>query len=317
MPKTFLKKMSNSKGRMNGASNSGKTSSSKGSSFGGERSASLISDETSLMLYLKEISKTRALSTVDEVELAERIKKNDKEALNKLVQSNLRFVVSVARNYQNQGLPLTDLINEGNIGLIRAAKRFDHTKKYKFISYAVWWIRQAILQALAEQSRIVKLPLNRVGTIHKIGKTASRLEQSLGRTPSTDEIAHELGIEEAEVNETLNIKNSHMSLDAPFNYDDDSKLIDMISDKSTQSPDEGVIDGSLQKAVKKTLNTLSKREEEVVRLYFGIGEDTPHTLEEIGERFNLTRERVRQIKEKAIRRLKHSSRSKRLKIFRI
>jgi RNA polymerase primary sigma factor len=275
-----------------------------------------ISEESSLALYLKEISKNKTLSLEEEAVLAVRIRDNDRKALEKLVKANLRFVVSVCRNYQNQGLPLSDLINEGNLGLIRAAHRFDEKKNFKFISYAVWWIRQAILQALAEQSRIIKLPLNRVGTIHKIGKTQSKLEQKLRRLPMVEEIAQELQIDEDEVQETIKIGNTHMSLDAPLQQGEDAKLIDMLQDENQSRPDDGVLDISLQVEIDKTLDTLSEREKEVVKLYFGIGEDTAHTLEEIGQRFNLTRERVRQIKEKALRRLKHCSRSKRLKIYR-
>lgn len=276
----------------------------------------IIPDENSLELYLKDISKNNALKAEEECRLAVEIKKGDKKALEKLINANLRFVVSVARNYQNQGLPLGELISEGNLGLIQAAKRFDEKRNFKFISYAVWWIRQAILQALAEQSRIIKLPLNRVGTIHKIGKTQSRLEQKLQRLPNIEEIAEELQIEEEEVQETIKIGNTHMSLDAPLQQGEDAKLIDMLQDENQERPDHGVMDISLQGEIDKTLDTLSEREKEVVKLYFGIGEDTAHTLEEIGQRFNLTRERVRQIKEKAIRRLKHCSRSKRLKIYR-
>src|SRR5512133_239698 len=275
-----------------------------------------ISEESSLALYLKEISKNKTLTLEEEAVLAVKIRQGDRRALERLVKANLRFVVSVCRNYQNQGLPLSDLINEGNLGLIRAAKRFDEKKNFKFISYAVWWIRQAILQALAEQSRIIKLPLNRVGTIHKIGKTQSRLEQKLQRLPNIEEIAEELQIEEEEVQETIKIGNTHMSLDAPLQQGEDAKLLDMLQDENQQRPDHAVLDISLQGEIDKTLDTLSEREKEVVKLYFGIGEDTAHTLEEIGQRFNLTRERVRQIKEKAIRRLKHCSRSKRLKIYR-
>jgi RNA polymerase primary sigma factor len=278
---------------------------------------SFVVEENSLTQYLKEISKNKTLSLKEEAELAVRIRKGENSALNKLVSANLRFVVSVARNYQNQGLPLTDLINEGNLGLIRAAKRFDETKKFKFISYAVWWIRQAILQALAEQSRIIKLPLNRVGTIHRIGKVSNKLEQRYGRMPTADEVAHELQLDEQEVSDTLKIGNNHMSLDSPFQPGEDSKLIDMLQDTSQESPDENIMGISLQDEIEKTLKTLSKREEEVVKLYFGIGVDTAHTLEEIGKKFNLTRERVRQIKEKAIKRLKHSSRSKKLRVYKI
>jgi RNA polymerase primary sigma factor len=275
-----------------------------------------ITDENSLSLYLKEIGKNKTLSLEEEAVLAVRIRKDDRKALDKLVSANLRFVVSVSRNYQNQGLPLSDMINEGNLGLIRAAKRFDEKKNFKFISYAVWWIRQAILQALAEQSRIIKLPLNRVGAIHKIGKAQSRLEQKYRRNPNVEEIAAELEIDIAEVRETIKIGNSHMSLDAPLQHGEDSKLMDVLQDREQEQPDSGVMEISLQDEVNKTLATLSDREKEVIKLYFGIGEETAHTLEEIGQRFNLTRERVRQIKEKALRRLKHSSRSKRLKIYR-
>jgi len=275
-----------------------------------------ISDESSLALYLKEISRNKTLSLEEEAVLAVLIREGDRKALDKLVKANLRFVVSVCRNYQNQGLPLSDLINEGNLGLIRAARRFDEKKNFKFISYAVWWIRQAILQALAEQSRIIKLPLNRVGTIHKIGKTQSRLEQKLMRLPTIEEIAEDLQINEDEVQETIKIGNTHMSLDAPLQQGEDAKLIDMLHDDNQEQTDHGVMDVSLHGEIDRTLDTLSEREKEVVKLYFGIGEDTAHTLEEIGQRFNLTRERVRQIKEKALRRLKHCSRSKRLKIYR-
>ena len=275
-----------------------------------------ISDESSLALYLKEISKHKTLKLEEEAKLAVRIRQGDRKALEALVKANLRFVVSVSRNYQNQGLPLNDLINEGNLGLIRAAKRFDEKKNFKFISYAVWWIRQAILQALAEQSRIIKLPLNRVGTIHKIGKTQSKLEQKLHRLPNIEEIAEELNIDKDEICETIKIGNTHMSLDAPLQQGEDAKLIDMLHDQNQASPDGSIMGISLQAEIEKTLDTLSEREKEVVKLYFGIGEDTAHTLEEIGQRFNLTRERVRQIKEKAIRRLKHCSRSKRLKLYR-
>jgi RNA polymerase primary sigma factor len=275
-----------------------------------------ISEESCLALYLKEISKNKTLTLEEEAVLAVRIRTGERKALEKLVKANLRFVVSVCRNYQNQGLPLSDLINEGNLGLIRAAKRFDEKKNFKFISYAVWWIRQAILQALAEQSRIIKLPLNRVGTIHKIGKTQSKLEQKYRRAPNVEEIARELSLDENEVRETIKIGNTHMSLDAPLQHGEDSKLIDVLHDENQERPDDGIMDISLQEEIEKTLDTLSEREKEVVKLYFGIGEETAHTLEEIGQRFNLTRERVRQIKEKALRRLKHCSRSKRLKVYR-
>jgi RNA polymerase primary sigma factor len=276
-----------------------------------------LPEEGSLALYLKEIGKNKSLTLEEEAKLAVKIRKNDRKALEKLVKANLRFVVSVSRNYQNQGLPLSDLINEGNLGLIRAAKRFDEKKNFKFISYAVWWIRQAILQALAEQSRIIKLPLNRVGTIHKIGKMTSKLEQKFRRLPNVEELAAELNIDIAEVQDTIKIGNSHMSLDAPLQHGEDSRLMDVLQDEEQELPDNGLMEVSLQEEITKTLETLSEREKEVVRLYFGIGEETSHTLEEIGQRFNLTRERARQIKEKALRRLKHSSRSKRLSAYRV
>jgi RNA polymerase primary sigma factor len=276
-----------------------------------------LTEENSLALYLKEIGKNKTLPVEEEAQTAVRIRKGDRKALEKLVKANLRFVVSVARNYQNQGLPLSDLINEGNLGLIRAAKRFDEKKNFKFISYAVWWIRQAILQALAEQSRIIKLPLNRVGTIHKIGKAQSKLEQKYRRIPNVEEIARELKLDEEEVQETIKIGNSHMSLDAPLQQGEDSKLLDLLQDEDQELPDDGVMEISLQEEINQTLDTLTCREKEVIKLYFGIGEETAHTLEEIGQRFNLTRERARQIKEKALRRLKHSSRSQRLKVYRV
>jgi RNA polymerase primary sigma factor len=271
-----------------------------------------ISEESCLTLYFKEISKNKPLSLEESAILAVKIRNGDRKALNKLVRANLRFVVSVSRNYQNQGLPLSDLINEGNLGLIRAAKRFDEKKNFKFISYAVWWIRQAILQALSEQSRIIRLPLNRTGTIHKIGKTQGKLEQKYRRAPNAEEIARELNLDENEVAETLKIGNTHMSLDAPLSRGDDSRLIDMLHDENQERPDDGIMEISLQEEIEKTLETLAEREKEVVKLYFGINQESAHTLDEIGKHFNLTRERVRQIKEKALRQLKHSSRSKRL-----
>lgn len=272
-----------------------------------------ISEESSLALYFKEIGKNKPLTPEEEAGLAVRIRKGERKALEKLVKANLRFVVSVSRNYQNQGLPLSDLINEGNLGLIRAAKRFDEKKNFKFISYAVWWIRQAILQSLAEQSRIIRLPLNRVGTIHKIAKMQVKLEQKYRRTPNAEEIASELCLDENDVRETLKIGNTHMSLDAPVQQGMDSKLMDVLHDENQERPDEGAMDISLRDEIEKTLDTLSEREKEVVKLYFGIGKETAHTLEEIGLRFNITRERVRQIKEKSLRRLKHFSRSNRLR----
>jgi RNA polymerase primary sigma factor len=272
-------------------------------------------EDRSLDLYLREIGSTPLINASEEVKLARRIRQGDKIALEKLTKANLRFVVSVAKNYQNQGLSLADLINEGNIGLIKAAKRFDETRGFKFISYAVWWIRQAILQALAEQSRIVRLPLNRVGTLHKIGKVSSSLEQTYGRNPSPDEIAKELELSESEVADTLKISNSHLSLDQPFSVSEDNSLIDILEDEFQPGPDEALLDMSLRVEIDKALDTLTAREAEVINLYFGLNSEKALTLEEIGARFNLTRERVRQIKEKAIRRLRHASRSRSLRAY--
>ncbi len=272
-------------------------------------------EDRSLDLYLREIGETPLINADEEVRLARKIKQGDKRALEKLTKANLRFVVSVAKQYQNQGLSLADLINEGNIGLIKAAKRFDETRGFKFISYAVWWIRQAILQSLAEQSRIVRLPLNRVGTLHKIGKVSSRLEQSLGRLPSPEEISKELELSEGEVSDTLKISNSHLSLDAPFSASEDNSLIDVLEDEFQPSPDEALLDGSLKVEIEKALDSLTPREAEVINLYFGLHHEKALTLEEIGARFSLTRERVRQIKEKAIRRLRHASRSRSLRAY--
>lgn len=272
-------------------------------------------EDRSLDLYLREIGETPLITADEEVRLARRIKLGDKRALEKLTKANLRFVVSIAKQYQNQGLSLADLINEGNVGLIKAARRFDETRGFKFISYAVWWTRQAILQALAEQSRIVRLPLNRVGTLHKIGKSSARLEQHLGRQPSPGEIAADIQLSEAEVTETLTIFNSHLSLDAPFSQDEQNSLLDILEDEGQPSPDEEMIRASLQQEVQKALDSLTAREAEVISLYFGLYGKRALTLEEIGSRFSLTRERVRQIKEKAIRRLRHASRSRRLRTF--
>ncbi len=272
-------------------------------------------EDRSLDLYLREIGSTPLITAAEEVRLAQRIRKGDKSALEKLTKANLRFVVSVAKNYQNQGLSLADLINEGNIGLIKAAKRFDETRGFKFISYAVWWIRQAILQALAEQSRIVRLPLNRVGTLHKIGKISSSLEQTFGRIPSPEEIANKLELSENEVSDTLKISNTHLSLDQPFSVSEDNSLIDILEDEYQPGPDEALLDMSLKVEIEKALDTLTPREAEVINLYFGLNSEKALTLEEIGARFSLTRERVRQIKEKAIRRLRHASRSRSLRAY--
>ncbi|MBD3421518.1 MAG: sigma-70 family RNA polymerase sigma factor [Chitinivibrionales bacterium] len=275
----------------------------------------LLTEDGSLALYLKEIGKCKPLHATEEAALAARIRKGDRKALEKLVHANLRFVVSVCKNYQNQGLPLCDLINEGNLGLIKAAGRFDEKKNFKFISYAVWWIRQAILQALAEQSRITKLPLNRVGTIHKIGKTQSRLEQKYRRLPNTEEIAAELGMKERDVRDALRIGPRHASFDAPLFNNETAQMLDVYFDKDQVRPDESITEISLQEEIFRNLNTLSFRQREVLCLYFGIGEDTAHTLEEIGIRLNLTRERVRQIKEKGLRNLKCSQRFEKLKAY--
>ena len=272
-------------------------------------------EDQSLDRYLQEIGEMGLLTAVEEVKLAQQIKKGRQDALEKLTKANLRFVVSVAKQYQNQGLSLGDLINEGNLGLIKAAKRFDETRGFKFISYAVWWIRQAILQALAEQSRIVRLPLNRVGALHKIGKTSSNLEQEFGREPSPSEIADELEMSPYMVMDTLKISSRHLSLDAPFNDGEDNRLLDVLEDEVQPSPDEALMQDSLKLEIKKALSTLTLREAEVISLYFGINREEALTLEEIGERFGLTRERVRQIKEKAIRRLRHTSRSKPLRSY--
>ena len=272
-------------------------------------------EDRSLDLYLREIGETPLLKQHEEVSLALRIHEGDQDALEALTKANLRFVVSVAKQYQNQGLSLGDLINEGNIGLIKAGKRFDETRGFKFISYAVWWIRQAILQALAEQSRIVRLPLNRVGTLHKIGKASSSLEQVFGRAPSSDEIAEKLELSAAEVSDTLKISNTHLSLDAPFSSSEDNSLIDVLEDEFQPAPDEALLQHSLRFEIEKALETLTPREAEVINLYFGLSYAKALTLEEIGARFSLTRERVRQIKEKAIRRLRHASRSRSLRAY--
>jgi RNA polymerase primary sigma factor len=272
-------------------------------------------ESQSLDKYLQEIGKVELLTQDAEIELARRIKKGDQKALEKLTKANLRFVVSVAKQYQNQGLSLGDLINEGNLGLIKAAKRFDETRGFKFISYAVWWIRQSILQALAEQSRIVRLPLNRVGALNKIGKAFSTLEQEFEREPSASELAEELDMSLFEVADTLKISGRHVSMDAPFVQGEDSRLLDVIQDERTPMPDHELMRESLSKEVERALNTLTEREAEVIRLYFGLGREHSLTLEEIGEKFQLTRERVRQIKEKAIRRLRHATRSKHLRSY--
>ena len=269
----------------------------------------------SLSKYLQEISNYEPLSPDREVELAIRVRQGDRRALKELTEANLRFVVSVAKDYQGQGLPLTDLINEGNLGLIKAAERFDETRGFKFISYAVWWIRQSVLQALAEHSRIVRLPLNRVGTISKINKASERLEQEFERTPRADELAHQLEMKITEINDAQRIARRHHSLDTPFSDDEKNSLLDVISDNNTEEPDLELHIGSLEREVKDALETLKDREKDVIRMYFGIDREYALTLNEIGEEFGLTRERVRQIKEKAIRRLRHRSRSKKLRSY--
>jgi RNA polymerase primary sigma factor len=272
-------------------------------------------ESQSLDKYLQEIGKVDLITAEQEVELAKRIKAGDQIALEKLTKANLRFVVSVAKQYQNNGLTLGDLINEGNVGLIKAATRFDETRGFKFISYAVWWIRQSIMQALAEQSRIVRLPLNRVGSLNKISRTFSELEQKFQREPSPEEIAEILDITADEVRENLSVGGRQVSVDAPFANGEESSLLDVLESTSEVTPDSTLLEDSLRKEVQRALATLTQREAEVISYYFGLNGEQALTLEEIGEKFNLTRERVRQIKEKATRRLRHSSRSKSLKAY--
>ena len=271
-------------------------------------------ESASLDKYLQEIGKEELISVEEEVELAQRIKKGDQEALEKLTKANLRFVVSVAKQYQNQGLSLPDLINEGNLGLIKAAEKFDETRGFKFISYAVWWIRQSILQALAEQSRIVRLPLNQVGSLNKINKAFARFEQENERTPSPEELANALELPKEKVSDTLRVAGRHVSVDAPFADGEDNSLLDVLVNTDSPNADRGLINESLSTEVERALSTLTDREKDIIKYFFGIG-CQEMTLEEIGEKFGLTRERVRQIKEKAIRRLRHSSRSKLLKSY--
>ncbi|HRG57673.1 MAG TPA: RNA polymerase sigma factor RpoD/SigA [Bacteroidia bacterium] len=272
-------------------------------------------ESASLDKYLQEIGREELISADEEVQLAKRIREGDQSALEKLTKSNLRFVVSVAKQYQNQGLSLPDLINEGNLGLIKAAKRFDETRGFKFISYAVWWIRQSILQALAEQARIVRLPLNQVGSLNKINKAFSKLEQEFERTPSAEELAEILDIAEDKVADTMRVSGRHVSMDAPFVQGEENTLLDVLINNDSPRADTMLISESLQKEIERSLSTLTERERDVVRLFYGIGFNHEYTLEEIGDKFDLTRERVRQIKEKAIKRLKHSSRSKHLKAY--
>ena len=269
-------------------------------------------ESASLDKYLQEIGREELITVEEEVELAQRIKKGDQEALDKLTRANLRFVVSVAKQYQNQGISLPDLINEGNLGLIKAAEKFDETRGFKFISYAVWWIRQSILQALAEQSRIVRLPLNQVGSLNKINKALSQFEQQYERQPSPDELADMLEIPREKIADTLRVSGRHVSVDAPFVDGEDNSLLDVLVNNDSPNADKGLVNESLNTEIERALSTLTERERDIVKYFFGIG-CQEMTLEENGEKFGLTRERVRQIKEKAIRRLRHSARNKLLK----
>ena len=272
-------------------------------------------ETASLDKYLHEIGKVELITAEEEVELARKIKDGDQEALEKLTKANLRFVVSVAKQYQNQGLSLPDLINEGNLGLIKAAQRFDETRGFKFISYAVWWIRQSILQALAEQSRIVRLPLNKIGTINKINKAYAYLEQEYEREPRADEIAALLDITESEVKDSMRNSSRHLSMDASLTQDKDTNMYDVLKSEDSPTPDKGLLYESLKQEINRTISTLPQREADIIKLYFGLDSKHPMTLEEIGEKFELTRERVRQIKEKAIRRLRHNAKCKALQSY--
>jgi RNA polymerase primary sigma factor len=271
-------------------------------------------ESASLDKYLQEIGREELITVEEEVELAQRIRNGDQEALEKLTRANLRFVVSVAKQYQNQGISLPDLINEGNLGLIKAPEKFDETRGFKFISYAVWWIRQSILQALAEQSRIVRLPLNQVGSLNKINKALSKFEQEHERMPSADELAEYLDIPAEKIADTLRVSGRHVSVDAPFVDGEDNSLLDVLVNPDSPNADNGLVNESLNKEIERALSTLTERERDIIRYFFGIG-CQEMTLEEIGEKFGLTRERVRQIKEKAVRRLRHSARSKLLKSY--
>jgi RNA polymerase primary sigma factor len=274
-------------------------------------------ETASLDKYLLEIGRVDLITAEEEVELAQRIRMGDQKALDRLTKANLRFVVSVAKQYQNQGLTLPDLINEGNLGLIKAAQRFDETRGFKFISYAVWWIRQSILQALAEQARIVRLPLNKIGSISKINKVYSELEQRYERPPSAEEIAEELEVTPEDVKQALASSGRHISMDAPLREDDESSssMYDVLQNDSLPTPENQLLNESLRKEINRSLSTLTSREADVVKLFFGLDGNQPMSLDEIGGRFDLTRERVRQIKEKAIRRLRHNSRSRMLKVY--
>jgi RNA polymerase primary sigma factor len=272
-------------------------------------------ESASLDKYLQEIGREELITVEDEVELAQRIRRGDQHALEKLTRANLRFVVSVAKQYQNQGLSLPDLINEGNLGLIKAAEKFDETRGFKFISYAVWWIRQSILQALAEQSRIVRLPLNQVGSLNKINKALAKFEQEHERLPSPEELAELMEIPKEKILDTLRVSGRHVSVDAPFVEGEDNSLLDVLVNSDSPNADRGLINESLSTEIDRALSTLTEREREIVKCFFGIGGSQELTLEEIGDKFGLTRERVRQIKEKAIRRLRHSTRSRLLKTY--
>lgn len=269
----------------------------------------------SLDKYLHEIGKVKLINSEEEARLARKIKEGDQNALKTLINANLRFVVSVAKQYQNQGLSLSDLINEGNLGLIKAAQRFDETRGFKFISYGVWWIRQAILQALAEQARIVRLPLNKIGSMNKVNNTFSQLEQQFQREPTTDEIADVLNLAPKEVKESLKAIHKHISMDAPLRKDEENDMYDTLLPTDAVSPDQKLLSDSLRREIDRSLSTLASREADIIRLYYGLKDEPPYSLEEIGGLFNLTRERVRQIKEKAIKRLKLTYRSKILRTY--
>ena len=278
-------------------------------------SSFFLNKHQSLENYLEEIGNVELLSPDEEIELSKKIKHNDQKALEKLVSANLRFVVSVAKKYQNYGLSLEDLINEGNLGLMKAAFRFDETRGFKFISYAVWWIKQSILQAIAEQSRLIRLPLNKVGTLTKIGKVYSMLEQEFEREPTAEELAKVLELDFTDVSDTLNMSTRTVSMDSPLKKHNDNRLIDVIENQQDPKPDAELIDESLKEEIVEILKALNSREAKIVKLYYGLAGEKPHTLEEIGVKFKLTRERVRQIKEKALRRLRYNTRSKLLKYY--
>lgn len=272
-------------------------------------------DLPSLDIYLQEIGRRNLINSSEEVELARRIREGDQKAMEKLILANLRFVVSVSKQYQNQGLTLPDLINEGNIGLIKAAERFDETKGFKFISYAVWWIRQAILQAIAEQSRLVRLPLNKIGLMNKLNRAISRMEQNLGRMPSEDEIAEAVNIDMEDIQRYLNNNGRHVSMDAPLSPGDENNLYDVIQNADASSPEDDLLNDSLNLEIERALQHIGEREAEIIRLFFGLHGLPPHSLDEIGEKFNLTRERVRQIKEKSIHKLKNTARNRLLRNY--